>query len=215
MIEREIKFRLPEGMGAERVRKVVEGAGFRLSPGPALAHEDRYLDTDDWALYKAGLALRLRAGTNGTRLEAKTLRSSSDQALVRSEWSQEAPPGDPAWSSIDTGPVASLLEPLAGLQVLQRLRVCARLKNDRECFAFSRGETPLGSLTVDHVRALNGDDSPPVTFEEVEIELEPIPSRRSGSRPTSRPSSRPRSRRPAIGCRSGTSAHSWSVRPTG
>lgn len=181
MIEREIKFRLPEGMAAERVRQVVERAGFRLSPGPALAHEDRYLDTEDWALYKAGLALRLRAGTNGTRLEAKTLRSTSDEALVRSEWSQEAPPGDPAWTSIGAGPVAALLEPLAGLQVLQRLRVRARLTNDRECFAFSRGETPLGSLTVDHVRALNGDDSPPVTFEEVEIELEPTPSSENGA----------------------------------
>jgi CHAD domain-containing protein len=180
-IEREIKFRLPEGMAAERVRQVVERAGFRLSPGPALAHEDRYLDTDDWALYKAGLALRLRAGSSGTRLEAKTLRSSSDQALVRSEWSQDVPQGDPAWTSMAPGPVTALLEPLSGLQVLERLRVRARLKNDRECFGFARGETALGSLTVDHVRALNGDDSPPLTFEEVEIELAPVPAGENGT----------------------------------
>jgi len=33
-------------------------------------------------------------------------------------------------------------------------------------------DTMLGSLTVDHVHALNGADTPPVSFEEVEIELQ-------------------------------------------
>ncbi|MGE5178797.1 MAG: CHAD domain-containing protein [Bacteroidota bacterium] len=170
-IEREIKFRLPEGVGPERVRQAVESAGFRLTPGPSLAHEDRYLDTDDWSLYRAGLALRLRAGAGGTRLEAKTLRSTSDRALVRTEWSQEAPEGEPPWAMLAPGHVAALLAPLHGLHVLERLRVRARLKNDRECFRWLRDETPLGSLTVDHVAAMNGSDVAPVVFDEVEIEL--------------------------------------------
>lgn len=173
MIEREIKFRLPEGTPPERIRSAVEAAGFRLEPGPALTHEDRYLDTDDWALYRAGLALRLRASDAGTRLEAKTLRSTSNVALVRSEWSQEAPEGDLPWLEIPPGAVASLLQPLSGLRVLERLQVRARLKNDRESFGWMRGDLELGSLTIDHVQAMNGADSPPVAFEEVEIELEP------------------------------------------
>lgn len=172
MIEREIKFRLPEGVGAERVRQAVESAGFRLTPGPSLAHEDRYLDTDDWALYRAGIALRLRSGARGVHLEAKTLRSTSERALVRTEWSQEAPEGDPPWAMLAPGHVAALLQPLAGLHVLERLRVRARLRNDRECFRWLRGDTPLGSLTVDHVNAMNGSDKPPVAFDEVEIEAE-------------------------------------------
>ncbi|HET7497999.1 MAG TPA: CHAD domain-containing protein [Candidatus Eisenbacteria bacterium] len=171
MIEREIKFRLPEGVGADRVRQAVESAGFRLTPGLSLAHEDRYLDTDDWALYRAGIALRLRAGARGVRLEAKTIRSTSDKALVRTEWSQEAPEGEPPWAMLATGHVAALLQPLHGLHVLERLRVRARLRNDRECFGWLRGDTPLGSLTVDHVNAMNGSDTAPVAFDEVEIEL--------------------------------------------
>lgn len=174
MIEREIKFRLPEGTGADRVRDAVEGAGFRLAPGTSQAHEDRYLDTDDWALYRGGIALRLRSGAHGTRLEAKTLRSTSEHAMVRTEWSQDAPPGDPPWSSLEPGPVANLLQPLTGLRVLQRLRVRARLKNDRTCFTWMRGDTPLGFFTVDRVQAMNGADTPPVVFDEVEIELEGI-----------------------------------------
>jgi CHAD domain-containing protein len=176
MIEREIKFRLPEGTGADRVRDAVEGAGFRLAPGPSQAHEDRYLDTDDWALFRGGLALRLRSDPKGIRLEAKTLRSTSDRAIVRTEWSQDAPPGDPPWSSLEGGSVANLLQPLAGLRVLERLRVRARLKNDRTCFTWMRGDTPLGSFTVDRVHALNGADTPPVVFDEVEIELEGLES---------------------------------------
>jgi triphosphatase len=172
MIEREIKFRLPEGVGAQRVREAVESAGFRLTPGPSLAHEDRYLDTDDWTLYRAGIALRLRSGARGVHLEAKTLRSTSERALVRTEWSQEAPEGDPPWAMLAPGHVAALLQPLAGLHVLERLRVRARLRNDRECFGWLRGDTPLGSLTVDHVNAMNGSDKAPVAFDEVEIEAE-------------------------------------------
>lgn len=189
MIEREIKFRLPEGVGAERVRAAVESAGFRLTPGPSLAHEDRYLDTDDWTLYRAGLALRLRAGARGVRLEAKTLRSTSDRALVRTEWSQEAPEGNPPWAMLAPGHVAALLQPLHGLHVLERLRVRARLRNDRECFGWLRGDTPLGSLTVDHVHAMNGSDTATVVFDEVEIELDgerPV-LETPGERPQARP----------------------------
>jgi CHAD domain-containing protein len=178
MIEREIKFRLPEGVAAKRIRDAVESAGFRLEPGGSLAHEDRYLDTDDWALYRAGIALRLRTGAQGARLEAKTLRSTSDEALVRSEFSQEAPEGDPPWNGIEPGPVASLLKPLAGTRVLERLFVRARLKNERESFGWLRGDLPLGSLTVDHVHAMNGSESSPVVFEEVEIELADVAERR-------------------------------------
>ena len=170
MIEREIKFRLPQGMAADRVRAAVESAGFRLTPGPSLAHEDRYLDTDDWVLYRSGIALRLRADAHGVRLEAKTIRSVSRRALVRAEWNQPAPEGEPPWALLGPGDVDTLLHPLAGLQVLERLRIRARLRNDRECFSWLRGEERLGSLTVDHVHAMNGSDTPSVSFEEVEIE---------------------------------------------
>lgn len=169
-IEREIKFRLPEGFDPARVRDAVSAAGFRLEPTPPIAHEDRYLDTDDWTLYRAGIALRLRGDGARLRLEAKSIRSASADALVRTEWTQDAPPGDPPWEALEEGPVEALLRPLAGLGVPARLRVRARLRNRRECFRWMEGEHELGSLTVDHVSALNGTDSPALTFEEIEVE---------------------------------------------
>ena len=84
VIEREIKFRLPEGHDAEAVRAAVESAGFRLEPSGTIAHEDRYLDTEDWTLYRAGIALRLRADGHRLRLEAKSLRSAETDSLAPS-----------------------------------------------------------------------------------------------------------------------------------
>ncbi len=166
MIEREIKFRLPEGRDAESVRAAVESAGFRLEPTGTVAHEDRYLDTEDWTLYRAGIALRLRADGHRLRLEAKSLRSAEMDSLARNEWAQDAPNGDPPWAALEAGPVAGLLHPLDGLGAVKRLQVRAQVRNDRECFRWLRGETLLGSLTVDHVSV------PPASFREIEVELE-------------------------------------------
>jgi CHAD domain-containing protein/adenylate cyclase class IV len=165
MIEREIKFRLPEGRDPESVRAAVESAGFRLEPSGTVAHEDRYLETEDWTLYRAGIALRLRAEGHRLSLEAKSLRSLEEESLARTEWAQDAPVGEPPWTELGSGPVAGLLQPLEGLGVVKRLQVRARVRNDRECFRWLRGETLLGSLTVDHVSI------PPASFREIEVEL--------------------------------------------
>ena len=164
--EREIKFRLPDDRDPAQVRQVIESAGFRLEPTGNIEHVDRYLDTDDWDLYRAGLSLRLRAEGGRLRLEAKSIASASSEVLARSEWAQDAPAGDPPWESLEPGPVAGLLLPLQGLRVLERLQIRASVTNDRECFRWMRGESVIGLLTVDHVNA------PPATFREIELELE-------------------------------------------
>ncbi len=166
MIEREIKFRLPEGRDADSVRAAVESAGFRLEPSGTVAHDDRYLDTEDWTLYRAGIALRLRADGHRLRLEAKSLRSTEPESLARAEWAQDAPIADPPWEALEPGPVAALLHPLEGLEAAKRLLVRARVRNDRECYRWLRGETLLGSFTVDHVSI------PPASFREIEVELQ-------------------------------------------
>jgi len=174
--EQEIKFRLPEGGDPARVRATIEAAGFRLEPQAGVTHEDRYLDTDDWVLYRAGIALRLRADGRRVRLEAKTLRSRSDEAMVRTEWAQDAPASDALpWGSeaFEPGPVSALLWPLRGLGIPERLRVVARIRAERECFRWLRGDDLLGLVTVDHVTlpGRNGDAAPPRRFDVVEIEL--------------------------------------------
>jgi triphosphatase len=143
----------------------VESAGYRLEPAGMVAHTDRYLDTEDWTLYRGGLALRLREEEGRVRLEAKTLGSSREGTLTRHEWSQEAPEGDPPWAALPEGPVEALLRSLAGMGVLERLTVRASVRNVRECFRWLRDDSLLGQMTVDHVSV------PPAEFREVELEL--------------------------------------------
>jgi CHAD domain-containing protein len=170
------------------VRAAIESAGFRLEPDRALTHEDRYLDTDDWALHRAGIALRIRADGQRVRLEVKSLRSTSEEALERTEWAQDAPEGDPPWTALPDGPVAALLWPLTGLRVLERLRVIATVRNERETWRWLREDHALGSMTVDRVLpgaaagptaagptaaaapGGNGAAATPASYREVEIE---------------------------------------------
>lgn len=177
--EREIKFRLSEGGDAGAVRAAIEAAGFALAPEAPLIHEDRYLDTEDWLLYRAGIALRLRAEGARVRLEAKSLRSSSAEALERTEWTQEPPAADPPWTGgLPEGPVAALLQPLASLRAVERLGVVARVRNQRRTWRWLRGEEALGSVTVDQVEigpageaASNGNPAlPAAAYREIEIE---------------------------------------------
>ncbi len=167
LVEREIKFRLPEDGDAGAVRTLIESAGFRLEPDRALTHEDHYLDTEDWVLHRAGIALRLRADGHRVRLEAKSVRSASQEALERTEWAQDAPERDPPWTALPDGPVAALLTPLAGLDLVPRLRVIAHVRNERETWRWLRDDHALGSMTLD--RVLLGAAAP-AAYREVEIE---------------------------------------------
>jgi triphosphatase len=164
-VEREMKFRLPEDADPASLREIVESAGYRLEAAGTVAHTDQYLDTEDWALYRGGLALRLRSEDDRVRLEAKTLGSSRDGTLTRHEWAQESPAGDPPWVALPDGPVASLLRSLAGMGVIERLAVRAVVRNERECFRWMKDDSVVGSMTVDHVSV------PPSGFREVELEL--------------------------------------------
>ncbi len=169
MLEREIKFRIAEERDAVAVRSAIEDAGFRLEAADTIVHEDRYLDTDDWTLYRAGLALRLRNEGSRIELQAKSIRSQSDVVLARTEWTQEAPATDPPWSALPDGPVAFLLKPLAKLRVLEHLAVRVRVKSERETFRWLSGTEVLGSVTMDRVlrpESQNGH----VSYRELEVE---------------------------------------------
>jgi CHAD domain-containing protein len=169
MLEREIKFRIPKGRDASAVCEAIEDAGFRLESSGLVTHEDRYLDTPDWVLYRAGIALRLRREGARLELQAKTIHSQSEEVLMRTEWVQEAPASDPPWESLPEGPVAYLLKPLAKLGVLERLTVRARVESERKTFRWLNDHEVLGSVTLDRVFQVgshNGGES----YRELEVE---------------------------------------------
>ena len=161
MLERELKFRITDEEGPGEIQGAMEQAGFRLERSGAITHEDRYLDTEDWLLHRAGLQLRLRREGDTVTLQAKTLARPGAEMLERTEWQQPAPEEDPPWHQIPHGPVAGLLQPLASLHVLSRLRVRANVAADREIFRWMRQDQLLGSVSLDRLPH----------YRELEIEL--------------------------------------------
>jgi CHAD domain-containing protein len=162
ILERELKFRIAEEEDVGGIQGALERAGFRLEPSGAIAHEDRYLDTEDWLLHRAGIQLRLRREGEKVTLQAKTLAAPGATTLSRMEWEQPAPELDPPWTRLPPGPVAGLLEPLGSLHVVSRLRVRARVAAEREIFRWSRKNELLGSVSLDRLPL----------YRELEIELE-------------------------------------------
>jgi CHAD domain-containing protein len=162
ILERELKFRVTDEEDVGGIRGVLERAGFQLEPRGALHHEDRYLDTEDWLLRRAGIQLRLRREGETVLLQAKTIATGSAEALARTEWEQPAPEEDPPWSRLPPGAIAGLLEPLTSFHVLNRLRVRATVTAEREVFRWSREDEVLGSVTLDRLPE----------YRELEIELD-------------------------------------------
>jgi CHAD domain-containing protein len=72
-VEIELKYRLQEEAAGDRYLLADELAGFRpISPVRSTQLEDRYLDTADGALARAGFAARLRQTAKGTSVSVKS-----------------------------------------------------------------------------------------------------------------------------------------------
>jgi CHAD domain-containing protein len=127
--------------------------------------EDRYIDSTDWALARAGFAARLRKTSHGTRINLKALSSSgarlqrrqeiegpADESLVPGDW----PPSMARSSVLEICGEAALVD----LVTIRQLRRVRRLRAGK-----TRAE-----LSVDEVEVV-GDGRVLDSFEELEVEL--------------------------------------------
>lgn len=104
------------------------GSGFSVVPGSTRELTDTYLDTEDWRLYRAGYALRVRRkGSNKTsEITMKSLApvEEGDGGKVRRrEISERAKNGDGGFPDLSEarGPVGERLRALAGSHEMRRL----------------------------------------------------------------------------------------------
>src|SRR5450759_5931561 len=61
--------------------------GLVLEPRSTLQIFDTYLDTDDWRIYRAGFALRIRSESGKSEATRKSLPSASQEVAKRREMS--------------------------------------------------------------------------------------------------------------------------------
>jgi CHAD domain-containing protein len=165
-IEVETKYQVKAHGGADRYLVAPELGPFTPDgPVRSVRVEDRYIDSTDWALARAGFAARLRKTSHGTRINLKALSSSGARLQRRQEIEGPADgslvPGD--WPSSIAR--SSVLE-LCGEAALVHLLTIRQLRRVRQL----RAGNTRAELSVDEVEVV-GDGRVLDSFEELEVEL--------------------------------------------
>jgi CHAD domain-containing protein len=166
-VEVEVKYRL---------RSPGAGDGYLVAPelGPfvpagqvrTIQVEDRYVDTADWALSRAGFAARLRRTSRGTTIGLKRQATPEGRLHRREELEGPADP-DATPSQWPASPARSVILELCGDASLVELVTIRQKRQMRRIVAAdSKAE-----LSVDEVDAIAGDQVLE-HFEELEVELE-------------------------------------------
>ncbi len=146
----------------------------RIEPRPTQQLHDVYLDTEDWRLFRAGFALRLRENEGRIEATLKGIRSARNDAADRREISEPLPKGGIKGLGDATGPVGSRVRDVAGVKPLRPL---FEVRNSRQRFAVRRGNpaADVGEIALDEARftRTNGRRRPLVM---TRVELEAIGS---------------------------------------
>ncbi|HEX7543411.1 MAG TPA: CHAD domain-containing protein [Candidatus Limnocylindrales bacterium] len=165
-IEIELKYEVEAVGSADRYLVAPEIGPFKpTGQVSSVQLEDRYVDSGDWALARAGFAARLRHTSRGTQICLKTHAPAGGRLHRREELEGPADPGKPpiAWPASQARTVILELcgdEPLLELLTLRQLRRVRRFEASG-----TRVELSVDEVTVEsHDRALD-------QFEELEIEL--------------------------------------------
>src|ERR1035437_2249241 len=165
-IEVETKFQVASPGGADRYLVAPELGPFTPA-GPVNSErvEDRYVDSPDWALARAGFAARLRKTSHGTEISLKALNVSSGQFQRREEIEGPADAGlIPAdWPASQA---RNVVMELCGDEAVVEFLTIRQLRRSRPLQA--RGTRV--ELSLDEVEIV-GDGRVLDSFEELEVEL--------------------------------------------
>jgi len=128
-----------------------------IEPLPAQQLHDMYLDTEDWRVFRAGFALRLREEKKG-HVEAtlKGLRSAREEVADRREITERVSQGRAKALAQASGPVGSRIHDVAGVKPLRTL---FDVRTVRQRFAV-RSRNPaaaVGEIALDEARFSRGN----------------------------------------------------------
>ena len=148
-MEVELKYRVSRSGAADRFVTADEVAGFRpVGQARSIQHEDRYVDTTDAAIARAGFGARLRQAGNGFLISMKSLASGSSGGATHRREELEGP-ADKGMAPGDWPPSAarSLVLELAGDAPLVEVVTVRQLRRKRE---YRRAGT-LVEISLDEV----------------------------------------------------------------
>jgi triphosphatase len=144
----------------------------RLSIGPLPAQQlhDTYLDTEDWRLFRAGFALRLRQRAGQLEATLKGLHSARVDVADRREITERLPRGGLKTLAQAAGPVGSRVRDVAGIKPLRPL---FEVRTSRQRFAVRNGnpDAAVGEIALDEARFSRGaGQRRPMLLTRVELE---------------------------------------------
>jgi triphosphatase len=144
--------------------------GLRIERVPAQQLHDTYLDTEDWRLYRAGFALRLREKEGRVEATLKGLRSAREEVADRRELTEPLAAGRVKALARADGPVGSRVRDVIGVKPLRKL---FEVRTSRERFAVRSREPAeeVGELALDEAQFSGGNaQRRPMILTRVELE---------------------------------------------
>jgi triphosphatase len=130
---------------------------------------DTYFDTDDWRIYRAGFALRIRSESGKSEATLKSLRSASTEMADRRELSEALESS--ACESIRNlkGPVGTRVQAVSGAHALQPL---FEVHTSRQRYAVHAADEAqqMGEIALDETVISRPRGAPQTSMQRVEVE---------------------------------------------
>jgi CHAD domain-containing protein len=143
--------------------------GLILAPRSTLQIFDTYFDTDDWRIYRAGFALRIRSEDGKSEATLKSLRSNSAEMADRRELSEKLDSNESESIAHLKGPVGTRVHAVSGAHPLQPL---FEVHTSRQRYAVhaANDEHQLGEIALDETVISRPHGQPQTSMQRVEVE---------------------------------------------
>jgi CHAD domain-containing protein len=142
--------------------------GLVIEPRPTQQLRDTYLDTEDWRIYRAGFALRMRDASGKNEATLKAFKSAQEDVADRTELSERLRTCTRTALQRLRGPVGSRVHAVAGKQPLQPL---FEVHTRRQRFAVREPEgAELGEIALDETVISRPEGEARTSFQRVEVE---------------------------------------------
>lgn len=142
----------------------------KIEPLPPQQLHDRYLDTDDWRIFRAGFALRLREKGGSVEATLKGLRSARGDVADRREITEALAEGGAKALARASGPVGGRVRDVAGVKPLRTLFE-VRTTRQRFVVRTRNPATDVGEIALDEARLSRGTGHRrPMLLTRVELE---------------------------------------------
>ena len=145
-----------------------------VTAGETREISDTYLDTEDWRIYRAGYALRIRRtkGKNKAEATMKLLASENGAPGLRSrrEVSEPLDSAEPEALADASGPVGERVQALSGPKSLRPL---FEVETRRSTYGLALDGSEVGEIALDETAIPLENGAEPVRLRRVEVEVEP------------------------------------------